>query len=232
MLQNKLIYLKPAFTNISLDWQDLLNQNCHDALVNIDKQLLEVSKTNIIYPPSNLIFNALYKTPLKNTKVVILGQDPYHGDGEANGLAFSVNNDIKIPPSLRNIFKELALETGYQVNLSGEKLNEWATQGVLLLNSSLTVIKDKPNSLAHIGWQYVTDQIIYAISNNCNNIVFMLWGGFAQKKATLINQFKHLILSSTHPSPLSAHRGFIGCNHFNLANEYLSQNAIKPIMWV
>ena len=163
---------------------------------------------------------------------MILGQDPYHGAGEANGLAFSVNSDIKIPPSLRNIYKELELEFGNAQIDSGDMLISWANQGVLLLNATLTVIKDKPNSLADIGWQAVTDKITSEISKKASNVVFMLWGSFAQKKADLIDGARHCILSTTHPSPLSAYRGFLGCNHFKLANEYLVKNNKKPIVWI
>ena len=237
-------YLKDSFLKIDANWQDVLTEECSDNLVNIDNQLCQLSQaTTTIYPPSPLIFNALVHTPLSNIKVVILGQDPYHGEGEANGLAFSVNKGIKLPPSLRNIYKELELEysnspeteftLGYDIKTrDGTQLIDWADQGVFLLNSCLTVIKDQANSLAKIGWHEVTDKLIHHISCNKSNVVFMLWGSFAQNKSHLIDDSKHLILQAPHPSPLSAHRGFLGCNHFKLANEYLVKYGNLPINWI
>ena len=211
-------------------YQELFLNNCLEELRVIDSKLLEVSKNESIYPSNLDIFRAFSKFELDATRVVILGQDPYHGDGEANGLAFAVNSNIKTPPSLRNILKELEQEFGGMP--SGEALFSWANQGVLLLNATLTVIKDKPNSLAHIGWKEVTDKIIAQISQHANNVVFMLWGSFAQKKSSLIDSSRHLILTTTHPSPLSAYRGFLGCNHFKLTNEYLIKNNLEPISWI
>ena len=223
-------YLEDSFSAMTKSYQELFLNNCLDELRAIDSKLLEVSKNESIYPNASKIFRAFSKFELNDTRVVILGQDPYHGDSEANGLAFAVNSNIKTPPSLRNILKELEQEFGSVT--SGEALFSWANQGVLLLNATLTVIKDKPNSLAHIGWQEVTDKIIAQISKQNNNVVFMLWGSFAQKKSSLIDSSRHLILTTTHPSPLSAYRGFLGCNHFKLANEYLIKNNLEPISWI
>jgi uracil-DNA glycosylase len=225
-------YLENSFLSMTKSYQELFLNNCLDELHIIDNKLIEISNNEIIYPDSPNTFKAFSKFELAATRVVILGQDPYHGAGEANGLAFSVNSDIKIPPSLRNIYKELELEFGNAQIDSGDRLISWANQGVLLLNATLTVIKDKPNSLANIGWQAVTDKIISEISKKASNVVFMLWGSFAQKKASLIDGARHCILSTTHPSPLSAYRGFLGCNHFKLANEYLVKNNKNPIVWI
>jgi uracil-DNA glycosylase len=229
---NSFNYLQPSLATVDQIWQDFLLNNCYDELMAIDAKLSEIAKTETIYPPQELIFNALKLTQLANTKVVIIGQDPYHGEGEANGLAFAVNSGIKIPPSLRNIYKEVALEYNAPMNVDGTHLTSWAEQGVLLLNASLAVIKDRANSLASIGWHEVTDNIIRHISDNSFGVVFMLWGAYAQQKAKLIDECKHKILSAPHPSPLSAHRGFLGCNHFHIANEYLQSLGKPAINWV
>lgn len=226
----QLNYLAPSFSKLDQAWQDLLYTNCSNQLCNIDQQLNNLSTNNTIYPPQNQIFNALNLTSFKSIKVVILGQDPYHGKDEANGLAFWVEPHIKTPPSLRNIYKELITE--YQLNPDAKfDLTSWANQGVLLLNSSLNVIKDQPNSLSKLGWEIVTDQIIKQINLKHKNVVFMLWGNYAKQKASLINSNDHLVLISTHPSPFSAHKGFLGCNHFVLANQYLVDHGNNPINW-
>jgi uracil-DNA glycosylase len=237
-------YLKDSFSRLDPNWQNILTDKCSDDLVKIDNKLCQLSAASTtVYPPPPLIFNALSHTPLSKLKVVILGQDPYHGNGEANGLAFSVNKGIKLPPSLRNIYKELESEylnapdreftLGLDIKtLDGTRLVDWADQGVFLLNSCLTVIKDQANSLAKIGWHEVTDKLIHHISCNKSNVVFMLWGGFAIAKTHLIDESKHLILRAPHPSPLSAYRGFFGCDHFKLANEYLVKNGTTPINWL
>lgn len=185
----------------------------------------------IIYPPSEEIFNMYEILSPKDIKVVIIGQDPYHGKGQAHGLAFSVKDDIKIPPSLRNMYKELS-ETvqGFEIPKSGN-LNEWAKQGVFLLNNVLTVEEKKPDSHKGIGWEYFTNSTIDYINESCEGVVFVLWGGNARKKAKSIDNKKHLILESAHPSPLSAYRGFFGCNHFNLINEYLTSINKEKIDW-
>lgn len=186
------------------------------------------SKT--IYPPSKLIFNAFNITPFNEVKVVIVGQDPYHQPGQAHGLCFSVNDGVKIPPSLVNIYKEINCDLGISVPTSGN-LERWAKQGVLLLNATLTVRAGQAGSHQGKGWEQFTDRVIDLISMYQNDIVFMLWGAYAQKKGATIDQKRHLILKSPHPSPLSAHRGFFGNNHFSRANEYLITKGKSPIDW-
>lgn len=183
-----------------------------------------------IYPPRNKIFNALKTTPYGNIKVVILGQDPYHGYGQAHGLCFSVNKGVALPPSLKNIYKEMHDDLGI-VQPNHGYLQSWASQGVLMLNTVLTVEEGKPNSHAKIGWQTYTDQIIKIVNTQESPIVFLLWGRNAINKAKYINQNKHLVLTSVHPSPLSAYGGFFGCKHFSKCNEFLEKNGIEPINW-
>ena len=189
----------------------------------------EKSKGSVILPPSDQIFDALYKTSLHDTKVVIIGQDPYHNKGQANGLSFSVNPGIKIPPSLVNIFKELRDDLGCEMPNDGDLLN-WAKQGVLLLNSILSVEAGKPGSHANKGWEIFTDCLIEEL-NKKTNLVFILWGNYALKKGTRIDGNKHLILRSPHPSPLSSHKGFFGCKHFSKTNNYLTKKGKIPIYW-
>lgn len=229
----KFNYLDKSFSQLSSYWQDFLLNNCQNELLAIDDELSKLQNNNAtIYPLQDLIFRALTSVPVSQIKVVILGQDPYHGEGEANGLAFAVNDSVKLPPSLRNIYKELKLEYPEGSKMPDSELISWASQGVVLLNATLTVLKDQANSLAHIGWQSITDKIIGHISESQTNVVFMLWGSFAIRKAELIHNHRHLILTTTHPSPLSAYRGFLGCNHFKLANEYLLNNKKQPINWL
>ena len=183
-----------------------------------------------IFPEKKNIFAALKYTPYENVKVVILGQDPYHGLGEAHGMAFSVCPGIKIPPSLQNIYKELHEELGCYIPNNGY-LMKWARQGVLLLNSVLTVQKDLPASHRGIGWEAFTDKIIEEVNKKEDPVVFMLWGNFAKSKASLITNPKHLVLTAAHPSPFSARYGFFGCNHFKKANEFLKENGKTQIDW-
>jgi len=228
---NNLKYLDNINT-LPTQWQDILSTQ-KDKIHQIDEQLNNISKTETIYPPRDQMWNALHKTPWDNTKVVILGQDPYHGESQANGLAFMVNHNCRFPPSLVNIIKELYLE--YPDNILHdirESLDLWSAQGVLLLNSSLAVIANRANSLANIGFQNITDHIISQISLQHDNCVFILWGNYAKAKAPLIDSSKHLILISVHPSPLSANRGFFGCNHFKLANQYLIKHNKIPVTWL
>jgi uracil-DNA glycosylase len=186
------------------------------------KKIYEERKVYKIYPPEKDVFRALELCPVYKTKVVIIGQDPYHGEGQAHGLAFSVNTNITIPPSLRNIFKELKEDVGTHMH-KGD-LTSWAKSGVLLLNTVLTVRESKANSHSQImGWEAYTDDIIRQISTSQSNVVFMLWGNHAKSKARLIDESKHLVLTAPHPSPLSAHRGFFGCKHFSKANEYIGE---------
>ena len=183
-----------------------------------------------IYPPGSLIFNAFNTTPFDKVKVVILGQDPYHGPGQAHGLCFSVQAGVPAPPSLVNIFKELHADIGVRIPGHGN-LTHWAEQGVFLLNASLSVRAGEPMSHAKIGWAGFTDAVIRSISNRKKHVVFLLWGKFAQDKRVLIDEQKHLILKAAHPSPLSAYAGFFGCRHFSKTNEYLVSKGIEPIDW-
>ncbi|MBL0131195.1 MAG: uracil-DNA glycosylase [Chitinophagaceae bacterium] len=190
----------------------------------------EKSQGKIIYPAGSLIFNAFNVTPFDKVKVVILGQDPYHGPGQAHGLCFSVQNGVPPPPSLMNIFKELQDDIGIEIPQNGN-LTHWAEQGVFLLNASLTVRAGEPMSHSKIGWAEFTDTVIKKISELKKNVVFLLWGKFAQEKRVLIDEKKHGILRSVHPSPLSAHAGFFGCKHFSKANAYLMSKGIDPVDW-
>ena len=185
----------------------------------------------IIYLPSKQIFNALNTTPLADVKVVILGQDPYHGPNQANGLSFSVQKGIALPPSLRNIFHELHTDLGIPAPRHGD-LTKWATQGVLLLNSVLTVEAGQPTSHQKQGWEAFTDEVIDVLNEQRQHIVFILWGAYAQRKGQRINRDKHLVLTAAHPSPLAANRGgFFGCKVFSKTNQYLKQHGIEPIDW-
>ena len=190
----------------------------------------EENKNKTIFPERKNIYASLENTPFDKVKVVIIGQDPYHGEGEAHGFAFSVKPGIKIPPSLKNIYKELNTEYDCYIPNNGY-LMKWAEQGVLLLNTVLTVEKDKPASHQGKGWETFTDRIIEEIDKKDKPVVFMLWGNFAKSKKKLLTNKNHLVLESPHPSPFSARHGFFGNNHFKLANEYLSKNGIDPIDW-
>lgn len=187
-------------------------------------------KAQEVFPPANLIFNAFDKCPFHKVKVVIIGQDPYHNVGQANGLCFSVNDGVRIPPSLINIYKEINSDLGKPIPKTGN-LEHWSEQGVLLLNATLTVKANSPGSHQKKGWEQFTDAIIHNLSVDCENIVFLLWGSFAQRKGANIDTKKHLVLKSVHPSPLSAHRGFFGTQHFSKTNEYLIQHNKTPIDW-
>lgn len=182
-----------------------------------------------VFPPAKLIFNAFEHTPFDKVKVVILGQDPYHNDGQAHGLSFSVNDGVRIPPSLVNIFKEINDDIGIAIPASGN-LTRWADQGVMLLNATLTVEAHRAGSHQNKGWESFTDAAIRKLNENRENIVFLLWGAYAQKKADFIDTAKHLVLKAAHPSPL-ARGAFFGCKHFSQTNEYLTSKGIKPINW-
>ncbi len=187
-------------------------------------------KQGAVYPPGRLIFNAFNLCPFDKTKVVIIGQDPYHGPGQAHGLCFSVNDGIAFPPSLVNIFKEIQADLGKPMPASGN-LTRWAQQGVLLLNATLTVRAHQAGSHQRHGWETFTDAAIRVLAENRTHLVFILWGSYAQKKGAFIDRSKHLVLASAHPSPLSAHHGFFGNHHFSLANDYLSAHGETPIDW-
>ncbi|HMU23532.1 MAG TPA: uracil-DNA glycosylase [Ferruginibacter sp.] len=185
----------------------------------------------LIYPPGTLIFNAFNQTPFNKVKIVILGQDPYHGAGQAHGLSFSVPNGINPPPSLVNIFKEMEKDLGLKMPVGYGNLTSWANKGVLLLNAALTVRAGEPFSHAKMGWAIFTDAVIQKISDLKEHIVFILWGKFAQEKQILIDETKHFILKAAHPSPFSADKGFFGCRHFSKANDLLAKNGIEPVDW-
>ncbi len=186
--------------------------------------------TRQIFPPGKLIFHAFEQSPFDRTKVVILGQDPYHGPGQAHGLCFSVPDGIEQPPSLQNIFKEIEQDLGISTPSSGN-LERWATQGVLLLNATLTVQANRAGSHQNRGWERFTDRVIRLLSEEKEHLVFILWGSFAQKKGDFIDRGKHLVLTSPHPSPLSSYRGFFGNRHFSKTNDYLKQHGLEPIQW-
>lgn len=187
-------------------------------------------KTQVCYPPGGLIFNAFNLCPFDQVKVVIIGQDPYHGPGQAHGLCFSVNDGIPFPPSLQNIFKEIQADLGKEVPVSGN-LTRWAEQGVLLLNATLTVRAHQAASHQRHGWEEFTDAVIRKLSQKRDHLVFILWGAYAQKKGAVIDRERHLVLTSAHPSPLSAYHGFFGNKHFSLTNAYLEQYGKTPINW-
>jgi uracil-DNA glycosylase len=191
---------------------------------------MEKMAGKVIYPPGSMIFHAFDKTPFDKVKVVILGQDPYHNPGQAHGLSFSVPEGFTPPPSLINIYKEIASDIGVTMPRQGN-LEKWAERGVLLLNAALTVRANEPASHSKIGWMDFTDSVIRHVSNDKEHVVFLLWGKFAQEKQHLIDETKHLVLKAAHPSPFSADKGFFGCRHFSRTNEYLAKNGIDPIDW-
>jgi uracil-DNA glycosylase len=202
-----------------------------DYMKRLREFLLTRKKHNaVIYPPGGKIFNALNSTPFDQVRVVILGQDPYHGPGQAHGLCFSVLPNIKIPPSLVNIYREIHEDLGIVTPRHG-CLQSWAEQGVLLLNAVLTVERGQAGSHQGKGWETFTDRIVELLNQERDNLVFMLWGSYALKKGSVINRKRHLVLKAPHPSPLSAHRGFFGCRHFSQANDYLHSHGIEPIDW-
>ncbi len=217
---------------IEESWKELLKESFEESyfLQIIEHLKAEKATNTVIYPPGSKIFYAFEKTPFTKVKLVILGQDPYHGPGQAHGLSFSVPAGIAIPRSLQNIFKELQSDIGLKIPVSGD-LSPWAEQGVLLLNASLTVRANEPASHAQIGWLQFTDHVIRKLSEEKQHLVFLLWGKFAQDKQNLIDSSKHLILKAAHPSPFSADRGFFGCKHFSKANEYLMHQGFEPIDW-
>ena len=215
---------------LSNDWDIILQEEYEREYFKKIKELVreEYSKKEI-FPPANRVFYAFRKTSYKNTKVVILGQDPYHGIGEANGLCFSVNRGIKMPPSLKNIYKELKDDLG--IDRTDSDLSDWADSGVLLLNSVLTVEKDKPASHKFVGWEEFTDNVIKKLNEKEEPVVFILWGNFAKGKSKYITNPKHLVISSAHPSPFSVRQGFFGSRPFSKTNDFLRKNGIKEIEW-
>jgi len=219
--------------DLNSSWQTLLSDEIEKPYFqNLMNDVNEEYQNHTCFPPKELIFSAFNHCSLEDLKVVIIGQDPYHGYGEANGLCFSVNDSVKIPPSLRNIYREMNTDLESIFMPTSGNLESWAKQGVLLLNASLTVRKDNPNSHKHLNWNLFTDAVIQKISEKKENVVFMLWGSFAQKKGAKINREKHLVLESGHPSPMSANQGkWFGNKHFSQANLYLMEKGKSGIDW-
>lgn len=222
-----------AAAQLHTSWQAAIGQEFDQPYMQDLRTFLEKEKAanKTIYPPSALIFNAFNQTPFHAVRVVIIGQDPYHGPNQAHGLSFSVPNEVPLPPSLRNIFKEIESNLGNKMSGAGD-LSPWAKQGVLLLNATLTVECANAGSHQKRGWETFTDAAIAALNEQRQHLVFILWGSYAQKKGAKIDAKKHLILKSVHPSPLSAHRGFFGNQQFSSANAYLQQHGETPINWV
>ena len=216
---------------IEASWKSLLTDEfARPYFENLTEFVHEEYRTQKIYPPAKLIFNAFDQCPFDQLKVVILGQDPYHGPGQAHGLCFSVNDGIDFPPSLRNIFKELQNDVGKPIPSTGN-LTSWAQQGVLLLNATLTVRAHQAGSHQKKGWEEFTDAVIHKINEKKEHVVFILWGSYAIRKGEFIDQNKHLVLTSVHPSPLSASRGYFGNHHFSKTNEFLKEHDLEPINW-
>lgn len=214
------------------EWLDVLaGEFEQDYMLDLKRFLLARRQAGaVIYPPGPEIFNALDSTPLSKVKVVILGQDPYHGPGQAHGLCFSVREGVPPPPSLVNIFRELQSDLGLAMPNHGH-LQSWAAQGVLLLNAVLTVERGQAGAHQGKGWEHFTDAVVATVNQRCEHVVFLLWGAQAQRKGSAIDTRRHLVLKAPHPSPLSAHRGFLGCRHFSQANRWLSSKGIEPVNW-
>lgn len=216
---------------IEQSWKEVLNEEFNqEYFLKLASFVKEEYKSKRIFPPADKIFNAFNLCSFNDVKVVIIGQDPYHGEGQANGLSFSVNDGIRIPPSLINIYKELKSDLGIDPPNSGN-LERWSKQGVLLLNATLTVQKSTPNSHQGKGWEKFTDAVIKQISDRKENVVFILWGAYAKKKGEVIDRNKHFVIESPHPSPFSADRGFFGSKPFSKTNSYLTKNNLKAINW-
>ena len=216
---------------IEQSWKTRLqNEFEKEYFINLTDFVKKEYKTHTVYPPGRLIFNAFDKCPFENVKVVILGQDPYHGPGQAHGLCFSVKDGVAFPPSLNNIYKEIHNDPGTSMPDSGN-LERWAEQGVLLLNATLTVRAGQAGSHQNKGWELFTDEVVRLVANEKSHVVFILWGSYAQRKGETIDRAKHLVLESPHPSPLSASRGFFGNKHFSKANTYLVEHGMKPVKW-
>ena len=216
---------------IEATWKEVLAPEFEkDYFIKLTDFVRHEYQTTVVYPPGKLIFNAFNLCPYPKVKVVIIGQDPYHGPGQAHGLCFAVNDGIAFPPSLQNIFKEIQDDLGTPIPTSGN-LTRWAEQGVLLLNATLTVRARQAGSHQRKGWEEFTDAAIRALAENREHLVFILWGAYAQKKGAFIDRNKHLVLTSVHPSPLSAYNGFFGNKHFSRTNEYLVQHGEQPIQW-
>ena len=214
------------------DWMEFLREEFNKDYMNSLRLFLKKEiKEHTVYPPMKEVFNAFFFTPFKQVKVIIIGQDPYHNQGQAHGLSFSVRKNMPIPPSLLNIFKEIYENFSIKEKFQNGELIPWAEQGVFLLNSVLTVRKNQPGSHRNQGWENFTNKTIATLSSHKTNLVFLLWGKFATQKKGLIDPNKHLVLESPHPSPYSADRGFFGCRHFSKTNEFLKNKEIKPVNW-
>lgn len=217
---------------MAISWENLIKEESRkDYYINLMEYIDKAYREKHIYPSKENIFLALTSVPIENVKVVILGQDPYHGEGEAHGLAFSVNKWVKVPPSLKNIYKEIKRDLNIDLDTTSGYLGSWSKEGVILLNSVLTVEKDTPGSHRKKGWEIFTDKVIENINSKDEPVVFMLWGNYAKEKEKLITNPKHLILKSAHPSPFSVRHGFDGCSHFSIANEFLKNNNMGEINW-
>lgn len=221
-------------SNFNPSWQVFLSEEIQkDYFLNLMENVGEEYQNYTCFPPKDLIFAAFNSCNFDNLKVIIIGQDPYHGEGEANGLSFSVNDGIRIPPSLRNIYRELTDDLEAVFMPTSGNLEAWAKQGVLLLNATLSVRKDSPNSHKHLAWSRFTDAVIEKLASEKQALVFLLWGSFAQKKGSKIDRTQHLVLASGHPSPMSANQGkWFGNKHFSQTNAYLTANGLQPIVWL
>jgi uracil-DNA glycosylase len=216
---------------IEESWNERLREEFEkEYFIRLSEFVKEEYRTSTIYPPGSLIFNAFNRCPFDKVKAIIIGQDPYHGPGQAHGLCFSVRDGVEFPPSLINIFKEIESDLGYRPSSSGN-LERWSDQGVLLLNATLTVRAHMAGSHQKKGWEEFTDAAITILNRNRKNLVFFLWGAYAQKKGETIDRTQHLVLESVHPSPLSASRGFFGNRHFSKCNDYLQEHGIEPVDW-
>jgi uracil-DNA glycosylase len=216
---------------IEQEWKSMLSEEFEkEYFIRLSEFVRNEYKTKVIYPPGSLIFNAFNKCPFGMVKAVIIGQDPYHGPGQAHGLCFSVKEGVGFPPSLINIFKEIELDLGIKRPQNGN-LERWASQGVLLINATLTVMANQAGSHQRKGWEEFTDSVIRVLNREKSNLVFFLWGAYAQKKGESIDRSKHLVLESVHPSPLSASRGFFGNKHFSRCNDYLQEHGKEPVNW-
>jgi uracil-DNA glycosylase len=223
--------MQPINLQIEESWKQVLHDEFEAPYFQLLTEFLrEEKKKHIIYPPGPLIFSAFNNTPFNKIKVVILGQDPYHGPGQAHGLCFSVPDGVSHPPSLVNIFKEIESDTGIPVPESGN-LSKWAAQGVLLVNAILTVRANEPTSHQNKGWETFTNAVIRNLSDKRRSLIFLLWGNYAQAKENLIDSSRHYILKAAHPSPLSANRGFFGCRHFSRTNQILAEHGLNEIDW-
>lgn len=222
-----------AAVKLEQSWLDYLQGEFEQPYMQELRAFLKAEQESghCVYPRGSEIFNALNTTAFGDIRVVILGQDPYHGAGQAHGLSFSVRKGVPLPPSLRNIYKELEAEYGQTMPRTGD-LTSWARQGVLLLNATLTVRQSEAGSHQNKGWERFTDTVIRLVNDHHDHVVFMLWGSYAQKKGTFIDRKRHLVLQAPHPSPLSAHRGFLGCGHFRQTNDYLTSTGRQPVNWL